>query len=88
VKVLRKIGLDYPQRTRRPEMQAIYRLIVAEAPWSPNLGQLPYDKGKGPYLMGLSDYLAVQHKAGVLKISDAHASHGNPDARFYVTHPS
>lgn len=72
---LRKIGTDYAQRMRRPEMAAIYRLIVAEALRFPDLGQMLFDKGKGPYLARLNDYLVAEVKAGTLDVADIpHAS--------------
>jgi TetR/AcrR family transcriptional regulator of autoinduction and epiphytic fitness len=68
--VLRKIGLDYAHRMRRPEMQAIYRLIVAEAPRFPDLGRLLFDKAKGPFLIRLKEYLRSESDAGVLVVDD------------------
>jgi TetR/AcrR family transcriptional regulator of autoinduction and epiphytic fitness len=67
---LRKIGLDYTWRMRRPEMLAIYRLIIGEAMRFPDLGQMLYDKGKGPYLAYLNEYLSAETSAGSLCIAD------------------
>ncbi len=67
---LRKIGLDYARRMRRPEMVAIYRLIIAEALRFPDLGQMLFDKGKGPYLDWLSAYLDAEVQAGELAVPD------------------
>jgi TetR/AcrR family transcriptional regulator, regulator of autoinduction and epiphytic fitness len=67
---LHKIGSDYAQRIRRPEMVSIYRLIIAEAPRFPDLGQLLFDKTKGLYLARLETYLASEVKAGTLDIPD------------------
>jgi TetR/AcrR family transcriptional regulator, regulator of autoinduction and epiphytic fitness len=69
-KALRKIGLDYALRMRRPEMQAIYRLIVAEAPRFPDLGRLLFDKAKGVFLAQLKEYLAAETEAGGLDVGD------------------
>lgn len=69
-KTLRKIGLDYAHRMRRPEMQAIYRLIVAETPRFPDLGRLLFDKAKGPFLTRLKQYLSLEKEAGVLAVDD------------------
>jgi len=69
-KALRKIGLDYALRMRRPEMQAIYRLIVAEAPRFPDLGRLLFDKAKGLFLARLKQYLTSETRAGGLRVPD------------------
>jgi TetR/AcrR family transcriptional regulator, regulator of autoinduction and epiphytic fitness len=69
-KALRKIGLDYAHRMRRPEMQAIYRLIVAEAQRFPDLGRLLFDKAKGPFLIRLKQYLRSEKEAGGLVVDD------------------
>jgi AcrR family transcriptional regulator len=67
---LRKIGLDYAQRMRQPEMQALFRLIIAEATRFPDLAQTLYDKGFGPYLFRLSAYLEAETSAGILNVSN------------------
>jgi AcrR family transcriptional regulator len=67
---LRKIGSDYAQRIRRPEMVSIVRLIIAEAPRFPDLGQMLIVKARGPYLARLERYLASEVKAGTLDIPD------------------
>jgi TetR/AcrR family transcriptional regulator, regulator of autoinduction and epiphytic fitness len=67
---LRKIGLDYARRMRAPQMAAIYRLIISEALRFPDLGQMLFDKGKGPYLDWLSTYLAAEVNAGTLAVPD------------------
>ncbi len=67
---LRKIGLDYMRRMRRPEMVGIYRLIIAEALRFPDLGQMLFDRGKGPYLQRLNHYLAAEVEAGSLSVAD------------------
>ncbi len=67
---LHKIGLDYARRMRAPQMAAIYRLIIAEALRFPDLGQMLFDKGKGPYLDWLNAYLDAEVKAGALAVPD------------------
>jgi TetR/AcrR family transcriptional regulator, regulator of autoinduction and epiphytic fitness len=67
---LRKIGLDYAKRMRGPQMAAIYRLIISEATRFPDLGQMLFDKGKGPYLEWLCGYLTAEVKAGELVVPD------------------
>jgi TetR/AcrR family transcriptional regulator, regulator of autoinduction and epiphytic fitness len=65
---LRKIGLEYSNRMRRPEMAAIYRLIISEATRFPDLGQMLFDKGKGPFLGWLKIYLQAEIDAGTLTV--------------------
>ena len=67
---LTKIGLDYARRMRSPEMTAVYRLIVAEAPRFPDLGQMLFDKGKGPYLAWLDAYIGQEVEHGSLGVAD------------------
>jgi TetR/AcrR family transcriptional regulator, regulator of autoinduction and epiphytic fitness len=71
---LRKIGLDYAKRMRGAEMTAIYRLIIAEALRFPDLGQMLFDKGKGPYLDWLNAYLEAEVRAGALGVPDVPAA--------------
>jgi|TARA_B110001454_G_scaffold219067_1_gene249731 AcrR family transcriptional regulator len=71
---LRKIGIAYAKRMRRPEMQAIYRLIISEAPRFPDLGKLLFDKGKGPFLDRLDTYLCAERQVGTLIIADVRAA--------------
>jgi TetR/AcrR family transcriptional regulator, regulator of autoinduction and epiphytic fitness len=67
---LTKIGLDYARRMRQREMVALYRLIVSEALRFPDLGRTLYDRGKGPYLELLEQYLAAERDAGSLHIEN------------------
>jgi len=67
---LQKIGLGYARRMRHPDMQAIYRLIIGEAQRFPDLGEMLFNNGKGPYLDRLDDYLIAERDAGYLVIDD------------------
>jgi len=69
--MLRAFGLDYGRRMRRPEIQALYRLIIAETPRFPDLGRLLFDKGKGAFLADFKAYLASADAAGELSVDDA-----------------
>jgi TetR/AcrR family transcriptional regulator of autoinduction and epiphytic fitness len=51
-------------------MVSIYRLIIAEASRFSDLGQMFFDKGKGPYIARLETYHASEVKAGTLDIPD------------------
>lgn len=71
---LRKMGVSYALLLRTPDMQAIYRLIIAEAPRFPDLGLTVYDQAKGPFLTRLQDYLRTQAAAGRLVVDDVEAA--------------
>ncbi|KAF1021577.1 MAG: Nucleoid occlusion factor SlmA [Pseudomonas sp.] len=65
---LRVMGVGYAMLLRSPDMQAIYRLIISEAPRFPDLGHMVYEKAKGPFLARLEEYLRIQADAGRVKI--------------------
>ncbi|MGY2161954.1 TetR/AcrR family transcriptional regulator [Pseudomonas tolaasii] len=67
---LRFMGVGYAMLLRSPDMQAVYRLIIAEAPRFPDLGHMVYGKAKGPFLARLEEYLRIQADAGRVKIDD------------------
>jgi TetR/AcrR family transcriptional regulator of autoinduction and epiphytic fitness len=67
---LQKMGVSYALLMRTPDMQAIYRLIISEAPRFPHLGRTVYDRVKGPFLKRLEDYLRTQAIAGRLVIDN------------------
>lgn len=56
---------------RRPEILGLLRLIIAELPRFPELGQVFHNEGKGPAMALLERYIAAQHKAGRLNVPDA-----------------
>lgn len=68
---LREIGLEYARRMRRPEIQAIYRVIIAESQRFPDLGLMITDKVKRPFLERLKAYLLAEDRAGTLVVPDA-----------------
>jgi len=51
-------------------MLAIYRLIIAETQRFPDLGQRFHEKGKGPYLAHLNEYLEAETRAGTLSVGN------------------
>jgi AcrR family transcriptional regulator len=67
---LTAIGLDYARLLRQPDIEALFRVIIAEAPRFPELGQALYEKGKKPYLDRLHGYLAREAAAKTLSIDD------------------
>jgi len=76
-----KIGLDYARRMRQPDMQAMFRLIIAEVPRFPDLGQMLFQKGFGPFWNRLIDYLTAEKSAGTLDLDDP----GNVARAFLAT---
>jgi len=68
---LNEIGLEYVRRMRRPEIQAIYRVIIAESQRFPDLGLMITDKVKRPFLDRLKAYLCAEEQAGTLVVPDA-----------------
>lgn len=66
---LTAIGLDYARLLRAPNVDGLFRVIIAEAPRFPELGQELYRRGKAPYLSRLRTYLEAEVAAGNLQIS-------------------
>lgn len=56
---------------RSPEIQGLFRLIIAERLRFPELAQAFYSEGKGPAFALLERYLADQNERGTLAIPDA-----------------
>ncbi|MEL4887278.1 TetR/AcrR family transcriptional regulator [Pectobacterium betavasculorum] len=71
---LLKIGRDYAERMRNPTMVAIFRLIIAEAPRFPDIGQMLFDRGIGPYLSRISAYLAETVAAGYMVVPNVESA--------------
>jgi TetR/AcrR family transcriptional regulator of autoinduction and epiphytic fitness len=69
-KTLVAIGLDYARMLRQPNIEALFRVIIAEAPRFPELGEELYRRGKEPYLNQLHAYLEKQTQQQRFKIQD------------------
>ncbi len=65
-----EIGRDYAQTITDPKIRQLFRVMIAEVPRFPELGQELYDKGKKPYLERLSTYLQAEIAAGTLDIPE------------------
>lgn len=65
---LTAIGMDYARLLRAPGVEALFRVVIAEAPRFPELGRELYAKGKAPYLQRLETYLKAEVAAGTLSI--------------------
>lgn len=64
------VGLDYARLLRQPNIEALFRVIIAEAQRFPELGQALYERGKKPYLDRLHGYLEREVSLGKLAIAD------------------
>lgn len=62
------IGHDYAATITDPRIRALFRVMIAEVPRFPELGQELYAKGKKPYLDRLHAYLEAEIAAGELVI--------------------
>lgn len=67
---LMQIGRDYARLLNSPNIQPLFRVIIAEAPRFPELGTELYYRGKEPFLNRLQVYLQSQVATGNLSIAD------------------
>jgi TetR/AcrR family transcriptional regulator of autoinduction and epiphytic fitness len=67
---LSAIGARYADLLTRPGMTALFRIVIAELPRFPELGQAQFNRGKMPYFTSVSGYLAAAHAAGAAKVDD------------------
>jgi TetR/AcrR family transcriptional regulator, regulator of autoinduction and epiphytic fitness len=67
---LMAIGHDYAHAITDPQIRALFRVMIAEVPRFPELGQELYEKGKKPYLDRLGSYLNAEIAAGKLALPD------------------
>jgi AcrR family transcriptional regulator len=67
---LAAIGMNYARLLRAPNVEGLFRVIVAEAPRFPELGRELYERGKKPYLDDLHRYLEAERAAGTLEVGD------------------
>jgi TetR/AcrR family transcriptional regulator, regulator of autoinduction and epiphytic fitness len=64
------IGYQYAKTFRDPDIRALFRVMIAEVPRFPELGEQLYEKGKAPYLKRVECYLSTQVSQGHLRIAD------------------
>jgi TetR/AcrR family transcriptional regulator, regulator of autoinduction and epiphytic fitness len=65
-----QIGSHYAATLRDPRIRALFRVMIAEVPRFPELGQQLYERGKAPYLERVEAYLRAAVKARLLQIPD------------------
>ncbi len=74
---LSDIGRDYARLLRTPGMEALFRVVIAEAPRFPELGRELYERGKAPYLARLEAYLHEEVQSGTLSMNGTEISRAN-----------
>ncbi|MEV4020474.1 TetR/AcrR family transcriptional regulator [Nonomuraea angiospora] len=67
---LTTIGRRYVALLTRPGMAALFRIVIAELPRFPELGETQFNRGKMPYFDSVRRYLDAEHAAGTAKLDD------------------
>jgi TetR/AcrR family transcriptional regulator, regulator of autoinduction and epiphytic fitness len=67
---LRTIGRRYVDLLIQPEMVALFRIVIAEAPRFPEIGERHFALGKLPFYDAVRDYLESEADAGTLQIEN------------------
>jgi TetR/AcrR family transcriptional regulator, regulator of autoinduction and epiphytic fitness len=70
VEALTQIGRQYAATLRDARIRALFRVMIAEVPRFPELGQQLYERGKAPYLQRVEEHLRREVGAKRLAISD------------------
>jgi TetR/AcrR family transcriptional regulator, regulator of autoinduction and epiphytic fitness len=70
VSALAQIGRQYAATLRDARIRALFRVMIAEVPRFPELGQQLYERGKAPYLQRVEDHLRREVAAKRLAIPD------------------
>lgn len=68
---LTSIGHGYVELLNRPGMTDLFRIVIAEVPRFPELGQTQFDLGKMPYFDSVRRYLDAEREAGTAELDDA-----------------
>ncbi len=64
------IGRRYVDLLTRPGMAALFRIVIAELPRFPELGEAHFDRGKMPYFDSVRRYLDTENALGTAKLDD------------------
>jgi TetR/AcrR family transcriptional regulator, regulator of autoinduction and epiphytic fitness len=67
---LQMIGKLYADTIRDPNIRSLFRVMIAEVPRFPELGEQLYYRGKAPYLARVEDFLKKANLVGSLKVPD------------------
>jgi len=73
---LLRFGREHVALLLSPEGAAMYRIVIAEAPRFPELGQAFYEHGPAIRLRALVEYLQKADAAGVLSVDNASLAAG------------
>ncbi|MGV9340123.1 TetR/AcrR family transcriptional regulator [Streptomyces sp. NPDC003688] len=68
---LETIGRRYVDLLTQPGMAALFRIVIAEVPRFPELGETQFKLGKMPYFESVRRYLAAENAAGTARLDDA-----------------
>ena len=68
---LEAIGRRYVALLTQPGMAALFRIVIAEVPRFPELGETQFKLGKMPYFESVRRYLAAENAAGTARLDDA-----------------
>jgi AcrR family transcriptional regulator len=71
---LTAIGHRYADLIGRPRMAGLFRIVIAELPRFPELGQMQFQLGKLPYFASVQHYLESEHEAGNADVPDAESA--------------
>jgi TetR/AcrR family transcriptional regulator, regulator of autoinduction and epiphytic fitness len=64
------IGRRYAALLSAPGMAALFRIVIAELPRFPELGETQFQRGKLPYFDSVRRYLEDEHAAGTARVDD------------------
>ena len=67
---LTAIGRRYVTLLTRPGMAALFRIVIAELPRFPELGEAHFERGKMPYFDSVRRYLDTENALGTAKLDD------------------
>jgi len=67
---LTAIGRRYVDLLTRPGMAALFRIVIAELPRFPELGEAHFEHGKMPYFDSVRRYLDTENALGTAKLDN------------------
>ncbi|MFD7658140.1 TetR/AcrR family transcriptional regulator [Actinosynnema sp. NPDC059797] len=67
---LTAIGRRYATLLSRPGMAALFRIVIAELPRFPELGEAHFERGKMPYFDSVRRYLDAENALGTARVDD------------------
>ena len=67
---LTAIGRRYVALLTRPGMAALFRIVIAELPRFPELGEAHFERGKMPYFDSVRRYLDTENALGAARLDD------------------